>query len=60
MKSVPFSSVKVNDTFTYKGSDYVKLQTNKISCCKFTNAHLVGNPNKKIGVKPTEQVEVSE
>ena len=60
MKKVPFSQVAVGQTFTYKNSQYVKLETTKVSCCRFTNAHLVGNTNQKIGVKPVEQVEVSE
>jgi hypothetical protein len=60
MKTVNFSAVKVNQTFSYNGKEYVKLETKKVSCCKFTNAHLVGDPNQKIGIKPTVIVEVSE
>lgn len=60
MKSVPFNEVQVGQTFTYNGNEYVKIENKKINCCRFTNAHLVGDENQKIGVKPIENVEVSE
>jgi hypothetical protein len=60
MKSVPFRELKVGDEFTYKDNNYVKANQIKISCCKFTNAYLVDNNKKKIGLKPQEMVEVQD
>ncbi len=60
MKQVPFSEVALGQRFVYKNFEYIKIEQKRISCCKFTNAHIVGDLNQKIGIKPVETVEVDE
>lgn len=60
MKQVAFSSLSVGSKFVYKGSEYVKEDKKKISCCKFTNASLSADSSKKIGVAAGTVVEVAE
>jgi len=59
-KSVTFGSVTVGQTFEYNGEEYTKTDKAKVSCCKFINATSLNDPNKKLGVKDGEVVEVSE
>lgn len=58
MKQVPFSQVELNQRFVYKNSEYIKIEQKRVSCCRFTNAHIVGDVNQKIGIRPQEVVEV--
>ena len=58
MKEVVFSDVSVNQKFTYENNEYIKTDQKKISCCKFINAHLVGNTNQTIGIRPNQTVKV--
>jgi len=60
MKQVPFSEVALGQRFVYQNMEYIKIEQKRISCCKFTNCHAVGNTNQKIGIKPAETVEVDE
>lgn len=60
MKQVPFNEVALDQRFTYKNIEYIKENQVRVSCCRFTNAHAVGNANQKIGIKPSEMVEVDD
>lgn len=60
MKQVPVDTVPVNTKFTYNNAEYIKENKVKISCCKFTNARLVSDPNQKVGLTPKTIVEVED
>lgn len=60
MSQTVFANVPVGGVFVYNSEEFKKTDKKKISCCKFYNAVAVANPNKKIGIKDNESVEVSE
>jgi hypothetical protein len=55
-----FSEIALGTKFTLSGIEYVKMQEERISCCKFHNAIQTNNTSVKIGVTPITDVEVSE
>jgi len=42
-----FSSVQNGEKFLVNGTEYVKVQETRISCCKSINAQSSTNPNQK-------------
>lgn len=55
-----FREVEENALFTLNGSQYRKIPSVKVSCCKSINAQLVADENNKIQVNPLEEVEVDD
>lgn len=60
MKTVQFKDVSVNQNFKINDTEYKKVEEKRISCCKFTNACLVADPNQKVGIKPLTEVQVDD
>jgi hypothetical protein len=60
MKTVQFKDVAIETTFKMNEVEYKKIEEKRISCCKFTNACLVTNPNQKVGIKPLTEVQVDD
>lgn len=60
MKSVIFKDLAVGAVFTYRNSEYVKIDMRKITCCKFVNAKLKADQKQEIGIRLEEKVEIAE
>ena len=43
MSEKKFSELNVNDRFFVNGTEYVKTETVRVSCCKSINAHEASN-----------------
>ena len=55
-----FQEVPVGSVFTLNETQYKKVDTAKISCCKSINAIAVQNVQNRIFVQPTQEVVVTE
>lgn len=51
-----FGELITGQRFILNGSEYVKVQEIKISCCKVINCQLVNDPNNKTYINPTTMV----
>lgn len=51
-----FKDVAVNEEFMLNGVQYKKIEEVKVSCCRSINACRVDDVNKKIQVKPLDEV----
>jgi hypothetical protein len=51
-----FSELAVGDKFTFNGTEYVKTETVKVSCCKSVNCMKTAD-NSKTMVNPDSAVE---
>lgn len=60
MKEVQFKDLKIDDKFTLNGTEYVRTQDKRVSCCRVLNAANASNPNDKIQVKPLTVVEIND
>lgn len=58
MSNIVFANLAVGSVFKYNGEEYKKTQKQKVSCCKFFNATSTSDPNKKLGIKDNESVEI--
>lgn len=54
-----FSDLSNGTRFTLNGSEYVKVQEVRVSCCRSINAQLVSDPNNKTYVQPSTIVVVN-
>lgn len=54
-----FAELAVGDRFTLNGSQYVKIQDVRVSCCKTVNCHDVNNASNRIYVQPSTSVVVN-
>lgn len=54
----PFNQLEVGEKFrSMKNTNiYIKINHERISCCKFYNAAEVADANKKVGFKDTDEV----
>ena len=43
-----FGEVAVGEKFSVNGSEYIKVNTVKVSCCQSINAHLSDNANGRV------------
>lgn len=55
-----FSEVADETVFKVNGMEYKKVPVVKISCCKSINSIQVDNPNNRLYIQPTTDVEVNE
>jgi len=60
MKEIEFKELKVNDKFTLNGTEYIKIQDKRISCCKVLNAVNASQSTEAIQVKPLTVVQVND
>ena len=51
--------LKVGDQFTYAGTQYVKMNPVKVSCCRSVNMHVVGNTAQRTFLNPDVEVTVN-
>lgn len=54
-----FSELNTGDRFSLNGTEYVKSDEVRVSCCRSVNCQEVNNPNNKNYVHPTTQVTVN-
>lgn len=55
-----FVDLPVGTVFTMNGVQYIKIQEERISCCKALNAQTVAGPQTKIQVIPITEVETQD
>lgn len=55
-----FVDIPVGTKFTFESNTYVKIQDERINCCKVNNATLASDPNQKLMIKPISDVQVVE
>ena len=48
--------VAIGERFTLAGTEYIKTNEVRISCCKIINCEAVGNPNQKNFFSPDIEV----
>jgi hypothetical protein len=51
-----FSELAVGERFKLNGSEYVKTQETKISCCRAINAQLVSDGSSQTWINPITMV----
>lgn len=54
-----FSDLKVGDRFFLNGTEYVKTEDVRVSCCRSINCQASNDPNAKNYVQPNTQVTVN-
>lgn len=54
-----FGDLQVGQRFSLNGTEYIKENEVRISCCKSVNCSAVGNSNNKIYVQATTEVTVN-
>lgn len=54
-----FGELARGTRFTLNGTEYVKTEEVKVSCCRTVNAHLVSDSNNRTYVQPTTVVVVN-
>jgi hypothetical protein len=60
MKTVQFKDVSVDQNFKMNDIEYKKIQEEKVSCCRFTNACLASDAKQKTGIKPLTEVQIDD
>jgi hypothetical protein len=43
-----FGELAVGQKFSINGSEYIKMEAVRISCCQSINAHLLDNPGARV------------
>jgi hypothetical protein len=43
-----FGELVVGDKFSVNGSEYIKINAVKVTCCQSINAHLSDNPGARV------------
>jgi hypothetical protein len=51
-----FSELTVGQRFTINGTEYIKTQEVRVSCCKTINCQAVADPNNRIYIHPSTSV----
>jgi hypothetical protein len=59
MATKQFKDLVVNEEFVLNSISYKKIEEKRISCCRSINACEITNDDKKIQVKPLEEVTVN-
>ncbi len=54
-----FAELANGARFTLNGSQYIKVEEVRVSCCRSINAQLVSDPNNKTYVQPATVVVVN-
>jgi len=54
-----FAEVRVGDKFNLNGTEYVKIENVRVSCCQSINAYLVDNNTARIFVQDNTVVSVN-
>jgi hypothetical protein len=54
-----FSELVVGERFTLNGTEYVKAQEVKVSCCRSVNCQSISDPNNKTYVQPSTTVTIN-
>lgn len=54
-----FAELNVGDRFTLNGSEYIKIQDVRVSCCKTVNCHDANNSSNRIYVQPSTSVVIN-
>jgi len=55
-----FQDLEVGAVFNYDSLEYIKINLEKVSCCRSVNASQVTDPTKRTMVKPDQEVSVDE
>lgn len=59
MSTQRFVDLAVGTKFIYDNKEYVKIQDQRITCCKVFNATLPGDPHQKFFIPPISEVQVT-
>lgn len=57
---VKFSDITEGSLFTKDGTEYKKISTVKVSCCRSINAEHAADANNKVFINPADEVEVND
>lgn len=60
MKKVTFKDLAIGSEFVFNNETYVKINPEKVSCCKSLTAAAKEHPGRKIFVNPGVLVEVAD
>ena len=55
-----FQEVAVGKSFKLNNTEYVKVNSVKVTCCKSINCYVAADPNNKHFIRPDQKVEVSD
>jgi hypothetical protein len=55
-----FKDLAVGERFTFNDQEYIRIQDEKVSCCRTHNAALVSNPATKSQITPLTEVQVND
>lgn len=59
-QKVQFHTLAVGTKFTHQGIQYIKTETERVSCCTSLNAVVADNPQSKKFIVPVTEVEVND
>ena len=54
-----FTDLKTGDRFSYNGTEYIKIDEVRISCCKLINCQAAQDPNNRIQIPQNAQVTIN-
>lgn len=54
-----FTDLKTGDRFSYNGTEYIKVDEVRVSCCKSINCQAAQDPNKRIQIPPNTTVTIN-
>lgn len=60
MNKVQFHTLAVGTKFIFQGIEYIKIETERVSCCTSLNASVASNPESKKFIIPVSEVEVND
>lgn len=60
MKTIQFKDVALNSEFVFQSKTYIKIEPQKISCCRSLNAQLKNTPAVKTMIRPDANVEIAD
>lgn len=59
-KMVQFHTLQVGAKFVHQGVEYIKIETERVSCCTALNAAVASNPQSKKFIVPVSEVQVDD
>jgi hypothetical protein len=58
MKKDQFQNLSIGTKVVYNGIEYIKIEDERVSCCRVNNAVMSSDPSKKTQINTATEVDV--
>lgn len=58
MRTEQFQNLSIGTKLTHNGIEYIKIEDERVSCCRVNNAVMTSDPSKKTQINNLTEVEI--